>query len=107
MYPLGNKLGTWLFAKYLDDLGYNFVEKSLRPLQEKWCKIFDLEKHDMVYVGVCGTDSFLKKYSLHDGSSDLISLVPYMENDRELTRYLADSGKLTGLIEVDKNQSVL
>lgn len=97
MYPLGNKLGTWLFAKYLDDLGYNFVEKSLRPLQEKWCKIFGLEKHDMVYVGVCGTDSFLKKYSLHDGTSDLISLVPYMENDRELTRYLADSGKLTDL----------
>tara|TARA_R110001592_G_C13150166_1_gene748121 strand:+ start:1415 stop:2398 length:984 start_codon:yes stop_codon:yes gene_type:complete len=91
MYPLGNKLGSWLFSKYINELGYNYVSTSLRPLQKKWCELLDLDVHDMAYIGKCKGNTYLQKYSLHNGKSDLISLVPFYENDKMLSLFLKDN----------------
>ena len=91
MYPLGNKLGSWLFSKYVNELGYNYVSTSLRPLQKKWCELLDLDVHDMAYIGKCKGNTYLQKYSLHNGKSDLVSLVPFFENDKMLSLFLKDN----------------
>lgn len=96
-YPIGSKLGGWLFSKYMEDLGYWYVRDSLRPLQQKWCEILGLDITDMVYVGKCRPDTFIRKYTLHDRSSDLVSLVPFIENDDVLTKFLIDSRILTDI----------
>lgn len=91
MYPLGGKLGAWVYEQYLSQLGYYHVRDHLKDLQSKWCSILDCVPHDFVYAGEAS--NFLKEYSLHHDrifNSNLICLVPFFENDSNLSRYLTD-----------------
>ena len=90
-YGTGNKLGSWLFNKYMNDKGYFYIRDSHRDLQNKWCNILAIKPHDMVYVGICDNKSFLKKYSMGQGNGNLISLVPFFENDKMLSLFLKDN----------------
>lgn len=91
IYPIGNKLGSWVFDKYINEQGYFYIRDSHRELQSKWCNILGIQPHDMVYVGSCNDDSFLKKYSIGHGDGNLISLVPFFENDKMLSLFLKDN----------------
>ena len=93
-YPLGNKLGLWIFNQYVNNLSYYHVKNQLINLQKKWCELFGLEVYDFVYVGKNQKNNYFKKYSIHDGQikdNNLISLVPFYNNDEILTKYLNDN----------------
>ena len=90
-YPLGNKLGSWIFNKYLNEKGYFYIRDSHKELQSKWCDILGIKPHDMVNVGVCDENSFLRKYDIGHGDGNIISLVPFFDHDKMLTLFLNDN----------------
>ena len=95
LYPLGNRLGSWISQKYLEEFGYNYVKDSLRNLQSKWCKILGLETYDFVMVGKIPEGHRLEQKHIHshlkmDVDTKLFSLISYYENDIVLTKFLED-----------------
>ena len=97
MYPLGNNVGYSITKKYLEQFGYFHVRDSLKTLQNKWCKILNLSPHTMVMCGHIPNNHFLVNESLHSHripKSDLFNLLPFYENDHEITRFLSDVDKL-------------
>jgi hypothetical protein len=97
-YPLGGNLGFHISRKYFDDFGYYHVRDSLRPMRDKWCAILGLEKNNFVYSGSIPKGHFLTDQSLHAHkipNSTLFNLVPFIENDIIIMKYLQDQGVLT------------
>ncbi len=97
MYPLGNNVGFAITKKYLEHFGYYHVRDSLRNLQNKWCKMLSLQPHTMVMCGHIPDGHFLVGESLHShriAKSDLFNLLPFYENDKEISRFLSDIDKL-------------
>ena len=94
LYPLGNKLLLHLANRYIKELGYHHVRNECVPIQEKWCKIFEIETHDLCYVGRIPQGHWLQDEDLHShefqDKDKLFSLVPYFENDSVLTKFLQD-----------------
>ena len=75
--------------KYLKEFGYFYVRDSLIDLQLKWCNILGIQIHDLVYAGTIPDNHFLIKENLHFGrieNSNLFSLIPYFENDKNLSK---------------------
>lgn len=94
LYPLGNKLIFQIGNKYIQDFGYHYVRNQCVPLQHKWCDILQIETHDLCYVGRIPQGHWLENENLHahefKEKDKLFSLVPYMENDLVLTKFLQD-----------------
>ena len=95
LYPLGNKLIYNICKRYLDEFGYHYVRDRFIPYQSKWCKIFGIDTHDLCYVGSIPKGHWLETENLHvhefNIDNKLFNLVPYMENDIVLTRFLQDN----------------
>jgi len=95
LYPLGNKLIHYIGNRYIEDFGYYHTRKICEPYQAKWCKIFELEQHDLCYVGKIPKGHWLETENLHahefDAGEKLFSLVPYIENDSVLTRFIENN----------------
>jgi len=97
-YPLGGNLGFHISRKYFDEFGYYHVRDSLRPLRDKWCATLGLKKNNFVYSGSIPKGHFLTDQSLHAHripNSTLFNLVPFIENDIIIMKYLQDQGVLT------------
>lgn len=93
LYPLGNKLGMYLSVEYMKIFGYYFVRDTLRDLQTKWCRILELQPHDFVYTGIIPKGHVLENQHLHnkmvpDSSLKLYNLIPFFENDKEISQFL-------------------
>tara|TARA_E500000318_G_scaffold77732_2_gene72524 strand:- start:405 stop:1397 length:993 start_codon:yes stop_codon:yes gene_type:complete len=87
------KIGAYYLDKFIKQKGYWHVRDSHVQLQEKWCKIFGLEKHQVVIAGCLGNDNTLKDYGAkHINPLNLFSLVPYFNHDKSCTKFLADNG---------------
>lgn len=93
LYPLGNNVGMHITKKYLKEFGYFYIRDSLKNLQQKWCNIFEIQIHDLVYTGIIPNNHYLINENLHFGrieNSKLFSLIPYFENDKNLSKLLKD-----------------
>jgi len=95
IYPLGNSLSFWIAQEFLEHFDYFHIEKSLRPMQTKWCDLFDIKTHSCCYVGELPKNHWLQKENLYKKKYDefdgtLFSLIPYYENDQMLTKFLQD-----------------
>lgn len=95
MYPLGNKLICHIAKRYIEDFGYHYVRDHCVPYQKKWCEIFGLKQHELCYVGEIPKGHWLESENLHahefDSDNKLFSLVPYIENDETLSRFIEDN----------------
>jgi len=95
IYPLGNKLMFHLAQRYIEDFGYHYVRDYCVPFQKKWCTILGLEQHDLCYVGNIPKGHWLEAENLHahefDIEDKLFSLIPYIENDEILSRFIEDN----------------
>lgn len=96
-YPLGGNVGFYLTKKYLTDLGYYHTRDTVAPLRDKWCGILGLEKSSNVLVGEMDEKHPLRDQSLHSKripESSLLNLIPFIENDAIITKYLQDNNLL-------------
>ena len=95
LYPLGNKLIYHIGKRFIDEFGYHYVRDKFVPYQSKWCRILGLEQHDLCYVGRIPKGHWLESENLHahefQVGDKLFNLVPYMENDDILSKFLDDN----------------
>jgi hypothetical protein len=85
------KMGAYFLKSLIEEKGYWYVRDSHKALQEKWCKIFNLDQHKLVYVGTFEKGHILEEFGGKKfNPMNLFSLVPFFNNDEICTSFLKD-----------------
>jgi hypothetical protein len=87
------KVGAYFLKQMIEQKGYWYVRDSHKHLQEKWCSILDLEKHNIVNAGIFNEGHPLAEFGAKQmNTMNLFSLNPFFNHDAVCTRFLQDKG---------------